>query len=110
SLDASTGDEVLARITRQPNRRDLSPAGEILRVLERARRQFVGTYLERDGQGLVRVDGTVFSHSIFVGDPGAKGARADDKVVMEMIRFPSAEDRGVGVITEELGPRGRPGV
>src|SRR5207237_10849429 len=78
--------------------------------LERARRQFVGTYLERDGLGLVRVDGTVFSHSIFVGDPGAKGARPEDKVVLEMIRFPSAEDRGEGVITEVLGPRGKPGV
>src|SRR5262249_32392847 len=42
SLDPSTGDEVLARITRKPNRRDLSPAGEVLRVLERATRQFVG--------------------------------------------------------------------
>jgi ribonuclease R len=110
SLDASTGDEVLVRVTRKPARSDLNPGGEILRVLERARRQFVGTYLEREGQGLVRVDGTVFSHSIFVGDPGAKGVRPDDKVVIEMIRFPSAEDRGEGVITEILGPHGQPGV
>jgi ribonuclease R len=110
SLDASTGDEVLVRVTRKPNRRDLSPVGEILRVLERATRQFVGTYLEREGQGLVRVDGAVFAHSIFVGDPGAKGARPDDKVVIEMIRFPSPEERGEGVITEVLGPRGQPGI
>ena len=73
--DASTGDEVLVRITRKPSRPDLGPAGEILRVLERATRQFVGTYFEREGEGLVRVDGTVFSHSIYVGDPGAKGAK-----------------------------------
>src|SRR5205814_1804613 len=65
---------------------------------------------DRDGQGLVRVDGTVFAHSIFVGDPGAKGARANDKVVVEMLRFPGPEDRGEGVITEVLGPRGEPGV
>jgi ribonuclease R len=110
SLDASTGDEVLARIMRKPNRRDLSPVGQLLRVLDRATRQFVGTYLERDGEGLVRVDGTVFSHSIFVGDPGAKGARPDDKVVIEVIRFPSPEERGEGVIAEVLGPRGQPGV
>src|SRR5262249_19929421 len=56
------------------------------------------------------VDGTVFSHSIYVGDPGAKGAKADDKVVFEMVRFPGPEDRGEGVITEILGPRGKPGV
>jgi len=108
--DASTGDEVLVRITRKPSRPDLGPAGEILEVLERATRQFVGTYFEREGEGLVRVDGTVFSHSIFVGDPGAKGVRPDDKVVIEMLRFPSPEDRGEGVITEVLGPRGKPEV
>src|SRR5438874_7613930 len=110
ALDASTGDEVLVRITRKPTRPGLGPRGEVVRVLERATRQFVGTYFERDGQGLVRVDGTVFSHSIYVGDPGAKGARPEDKVVFEMLRFPTSEDRGEGVITEILGPRGQPGV
>src|SRR5262245_55344991 len=65
TLDAATGDEVLVRLTRKPSRPDHGPQGEILRVLERATRQFVGTYFERDGQGYVRVDGTVFSHSIY---------------------------------------------
>jgi ribonuclease R len=110
SLDAVTGDEVLVRITRKPNRPDLGPAGEILQVLERATRQFVGTYFEREGAGFVRVDGTVFSHGIYVGDPGAKGAKHEDKVVFEMLRFPTLEDRGEGVISEVLGPRGKPGV
>jgi ribonuclease R len=110
ALDAATGDEVLVRITRKPARPDLSPVGQILQVLERATRQFVGTYFERDGQALVRVDGRVFSHSIYVGDPRAKGARPEDKVVFEMMRFPTPEDRGEGVITEVLGPRGQPGV
>lgn len=110
SLDASTGDEVLVRLLRKPHRTDLNTTGEIVRIIERATRQFVGTYFERDDQGYVRVDGTVFSHSIFVGDPGAKGAKPDDKVVFEMLRFPSPDDRGEGVIIEILGPRGKPGV
>ena len=110
TLDAVTGDEVLVRITRKPARPGQGPRGKIVRVLERATRQFVGTYHEREGMGLVRVDGTVFSHSIYVGDPGAKGARPEDKVVFEMLRFPTPEDRGEGVITEILGPRGQPGV
>jgi ribonuclease R len=108
--DAATGDEVLVRILRKPQRLGLGPTGEILRVLERATHQFVGTYFEREGQGFARVDGTVFRHSIYVGDPGAKGARPEDKVVFEMLRFPGPEDRGEGVITEILGPRGQPGV
>jgi ribonuclease R len=108
--DAATGDTVLVKITHKPNRPDMNPAGEVVRVLERATRTFVGTYFERDDMGLVRVDGTVFSHSIYVGDPGAKGVRPEDKVVFEMLRFPTPDDRGEGVITEVLGPRGQPGV
>jgi len=108
-LDAATGDEVLVRITRAAsNIKDA--AGEIVRVLERATRTFVGTYFERDGESLVRVDGTVFSHSISVGDSGAKGAKPQDKVVIEMLRFPSQDGRGEGVIVEVLGPHGDPGV
>src|SRR5947209_3370731 len=108
--DAATGDQVLVRILRQPKSPDLRPTGKVLEVIERATRQFVGTYLERDGSALVRIDGTVFSHSIFVGDAGVKGARPGDKVVIEMLRFPSPEDRGEAVITEVLGPHGKPGV
>lgn len=110
AMDAATGDEVLVKVVSK-GRGDVGPRGEIVQVLERARRQFVGTYFERNGKGYVRVDGTVFAHSIYVGDPGAKGARPDDKVVIEMLRFPSQDEyRGEAVIAEILGPRGQPGV
>src|SRR5881227_4049546 len=49
SLDASTGDTVLVRVTRAATRTK-DAAGEIVRVLERATRTFVGTYFERDGE------------------------------------------------------------
>ncbi len=108
-LDASTGDEVMVRITRLATSIK-DAAGEVVRVMGRATRTFVGTYFERDREGLVRVDGTLFAHSVSVGDPGAKGARPQDKVVIEMLRFPTPESRGEGVITEVLGPHGTPGV
>ncbi len=107
--DASTGDEVMVKLTRRASGQK-DAAGEVIRVLVRATRTFVGTYFEREGQAFVRVDGTVFSHSILVGDPGAKGARPQDKVVVEMVKFPSPDDRGEGVIAEVLGPLNQPGV
>jgi len=61
TLDAASGDTVLVRIRRKPRPGAASPTGEIVQVLERATRQFVGTYFERDGEGLVRIDGTVVS-------------------------------------------------
>lgn len=109
AMDASTGDEVRVKITR-PASQTKDAAGEVIEVLTRSTRTFVGTYFERDGEAFVRVDGTVFAHSIAVGDPGAKGAKPQDKVVVEMLRFPSADERGEGVIAEVLGAQGQPGV
>jgi ribonuclease R len=60
--------------------------------------------------GMVQIDGKIFAHPIYVGDPGAKGVRPDDKVLIEMVRFPSHVRDGEGVIVEVLGPRGQPGV
>jgi ribonuclease R len=109
AMNASTGDEVRARVTRLASQTK-DAAGEVVEILNRSTRTFVGTYFEREGEAFVRVDGTVFAHSILVGDPGAKGAKPQDKVVIEMIRFPSPDERGEGAITEVLGPHGQPGV
>lgn len=107
--DASSGDRVAVRLLRKATK-TLNATGEIVDVLERATRTFVGTYFERDGQAFVRVDGTVFAHSIAVGDPGAKGVKSQDKVQIEIVKFPTAEDRGEGVITEVFGALSEPGV
>ena len=107
--DAATGDVVLVQLL-PPRPRDPGPRGEIVEIIERQTHQFVGTYFESAGSAYVQVDGTLFSQAIYVGDPGAKSARPDDKVVFEMVRFPSPIRDGEGVITEVLGPRGEPGV
>ncbi len=109
SRDATTGDVVVVRITKKLGRRGKAE-GFVVEVLERETHRFVGTYFEREGQGRVRVDGNLFAHSVFVGDPGAKNAQDGDKVVFEMVRFPSPTHDGEGVIVEVLGPRGAPGV
>ncbi|MHB1033782.1 MAG: ribonuclease R [Pirellulales bacterium] len=107
--DASTGDVVLVRLDKHHGGRP-GPRGEIVQVVERETHRFVGTYFENAGTAFVQVDGTLFSRPIVVGDPGAKNARPDDKVVFEMVRFPSYTHEGEGVVTEVLGPRGMPGI
>lgn len=108
--DASSGDLVAVRVVKGKRIPGANLEGRIVRVVERVSGVFVGTYLESDDYGFVKVDGTVFQELIFVGDPGAKGARPGDKVVVEMVRYPSPHQEGEGVITEVLGPRGQPGV
>jgi ribonuclease R len=109
TADASTGDLVMVRLDRRRGKHP-GPRGEIVEILERQSHQFVGTYFESAGLAYVEIDGTLFSQPIHVGDPGASGARTDDKVVIDMVRFPSHFREGEGVITEVLGPRGKPGV
>jgi ribonuclease R len=84
--------------------------GRIIDIVERATNRFVGIYFVQAGMGLVQIDGKVFTKPIYVGDPGAKGAQPDDKVVIEMVRFPSQVRDGEGVIVDILGQRGQPGV
>lgn len=110
TMDAASGDTVLVRLKKKAQSRRPNPEGEIVEIIERQTHQFVGTYCEQDGNAYVRIDGMPFSQPIYVGDPGAKNARADDKIVIEMVRFPTHAQEGEGVITEVLGPRGTPGV
>jgi ribonuclease R len=110
----NTGDAASGDIVRIAVRAGAGPRGKaegkIVDIVSRATNQFVGTYFESAGMGLVRVDGKVFGEAIYVGDPGAKGAKEGDKVVLEMVRFPSHVRDGEGVITRLLGERGQPGV
>jgi ribonuclease R len=78
--------------------------------VERKTTRFVGSYFEATGSGWVQIDGTGFARPVAVGDPGAKGACDKDKVVVEMVRFPTNVRDGEGVIVEVLGAAGAPGV
>jgi ribonuclease R len=106
--DAASGDVVSVKLEQRGRMGKLE--GRIIEVLERATSRFVGVYFEQAGMALVQIDGKLFQKPIYVGDPGAKGARVDDKVVVDMVRFPSHTRDGEGVIVDILGQRGEPGI
>lgn len=107
--DAQNGDIVLVRLS---NKRGGSGrrTGRVEQVVERATHTFVGSYFEDWNQGFVQIDGGVFTDPVSVGDPGAKGVQPGDKVVVEIVRFPTHTRPGEAVLTEILGHRGEPGV
>ena len=107
--DAANGDVVRIRLSGKKGRMG-KPEGRIIDIVERATNRFVGTYFEQAGMGLVQVDGKVFNTPVYVGDPGAKGVAEDDKVVIEMVRFPTSSRDGEAVITQVIGARGTPRV
>lgn len=110
SRDAASGDVVTARISGRRKVGEARLRGEIIEVVERGTHRFVGVYAERADGAFVQVDGNLFSQPIPVGDPGAKGACEGDKVVIEMVRFPSHYFEGEAVVAEVLGARGMPGI
>jgi ribonuclease R len=107
--DAANGDTVSVRLSSRIGRMG-KVEGRIIDVIDRATNRFVGAYFERAGMALVQVDGKIFTNPVYVGDPAAKGVQPDDKVVIEMVRFPSHLRDGEAVIVEVLGARGMPGV
>lgn len=107
--DAQTGDEVYGTVINR-RRSGGQICGRVVEIIERASTTFVGTYFEAQGEGYVHVDGKIFNSPIHVGDPGAKGVLAEDKVVIDILRFPSRNYLGQGVISKVLGPHGKPGV
>jgi ribonuclease R len=108
--DAASGDEVAVKIVKRARREGMNDEGRVIRIVARASGAFVGTYREEGGAGYVKVDGTNFHDLIYVGDPGAKGAKPGDKVAIEIVRYPTPYQEGEGVVVEILGERGAPGV
>ncbi len=102
------GDKVVARVERSRGR----PAGSIIRVLERAREQVVGTLNTRGrGFGFVAPDAPRLGFDVYVPADGMADAGQGDKVVVAIDRWPSDEDKSPeGHVVERLGPADAPGV
>ena len=101
--DAASGDTVRVRLVKARDVRRPGAAGEIVEIVKRRTTRFVGSYFEAAGSGWVQIDGTGFARPVSVGDPGAKGVHDKDKVVVEMVRFPTHLRDGEGVVVEVLG-------
>ncbi len=108
TADAMSGDVVVAKVRRKGRRGgEMRYSGEIVEVLERARNRFVGTLEKHPEAWLVQPDGKSFFEPISVDDVTAKGAREKDKVVVEILTYPTEKHLARGVIIEVLGKAGR---
>ncbi len=108
---ALTGDTVAARVLKRGKRDGrMMYEGRIVEIIERGQSRFVGELCRELKRWFVRPDGNTLHVPIFVGDPGAKGARAGDQVVVEIVEYPEENRDARGVIAKILGKRGEPGV
>ena len=112
TMDAITGDLVVARIlvTDKRDTRGRSRSGRVMRILRRGVSRCVGTLEKQMKTWVVVPDGTLFRQPVLTPDAPSTSAVAGDKVVVELLTFPSAGKPAEGVIVEVLGPHGEPEV
>ncbi|MDC0295236.1 ribonuclease R [bacterium] len=85
--------------------------GQVTRVIERARRQFTGTFRISRGQASVILDGVPFEQPVTVGDVRGLPIENADKVFVELVEFPDAEGQGgEAIILERLGSNKNPAI
>jgi len=105
---AMTGDIVAAKVVRKGKRAgQIRLTGRIVEILERAQNKFVGTLQKHADGWIVQPDGTAFTEPISVDDVTAKNARVKDKVVVEILSYPTEKYLARGVIIEVLGRAGQ---
>jgi ribonuclease R len=100
----------LVEIKVRPSRKG-GNEGAVVEILERARRQFTGTFRLTGGTPVVFLDGTPYEAPVSVGDVRGLPLENDDKVFVEMVDFP--DDNGHGgeaVILERLGSSTNPAI
>jgi len=111
SLDNMKGAMHNDKVMVRPN---LSPRGqlegEVVRILERANKQVVGTFEKSKNFGFVVPDDPRLYYDIFVPLGEDKGASNYDKVVVEITRWPEKRRSPEGRIVEIIGRLGDPGV
>ncbi len=99
---AMHGDQVIVSITRR-EKEGKREEGEIIRILERANNIVVGTYESNKNFGFVVPDDRKIGYDIFIPKTRTKGAKSNQKVVVEISTWPKARRNPEGKIVEILG-------
>jgi len=82
--------------------------GKVIRILSRANERVVGTYEQNGGLGFVVPDDRRIWHDILVTGQAGGEARNNDRVVVEITRWPGPRRSPEGRIVEILGAKGDP--
>ncbi len=108
TLSAMDGDLVEMRLVKST--RSNRTEGLIVEIVERAKRQFVGTYQLVDNASVAWLDGVASDKPVSLGDVRGLPVSENDKIIVEMVRYPDAFHPGEAVILEVLGASKNPAV
>ena len=100
---AMNGDRVMVRIHKHPTTPGRAREGEVIRILERAHQQIVGTFEPVGAYGFVKPDDTKLGADVFVPVHEFGEAKPGDKVILALTRYPEKGRAAEGKITHVLG-------
>jgi len=106
---AMNGDIVLARVTSKSSAGGRLE-GEVVRVVQRAVTQIVGTFEHHESFGFVIPDDKRINRDLFIPQEGFGGAVTGQKVVARIVTYPEGRSAATGEIIEILGHKDDPGV
>lgn len=102
-------DKVIVRLEKEASK-DHRPEGKVIRILERAQKQVVGTFEDNRSFGFVIPDDTKIANDVFIPKNKTKGAMTGHKVVVDITKYPERRKSAEGVVTQILGHKNDPGV
>lgn len=106
---AMNGDIILVRITSKSEHGGRME-GEVVRIVERAVTQIVGTFEDHEAYAFVVPDDKRINRDIFIAKGGYQGAVSGQKVVVRIVSYPEGRSAAEGEIVEILGHKNDPGV
>lgn len=106
---AMNGDKVLVQVTKE-DKGSRKREGEVIKIVERANKKFVGTFEDSKNFGFVVVDDTRISQDIFINKKDFNGAKNGDVVTVEITKWPDKRRSPEGIVTEILGKKGDKGL
>lgn len=102
-------DKVIARLN-DSSLNGRSREGEVIRILEHANKQIVGTFEKSTSFGFVTPDDKKLTQDVFIHKRNFNGAAIGTKVVVQITRWPKKRQNPEGKIIEVLGKIDDPGI
>lgn len=106
---AMHGDRVMVRIQQRASS-DQRPEGEVIRVIERVNHEVVGTYERGRSANQVIPDDSRLINPIYVKASKKIKVKNGDKVLVNIITWPTRDHMAEGQISEVFGRRGEAGL
>ncbi|MFD2629098.1 ribonuclease R [Oceanobacillus kapialis] len=106
---AMNNDKVLVRLEKR-DQEGQRPEGTVIRILERATLQVVGTFEDNRSFGFVIADDKRIPNDIFIPKGSTNGAVSGHKVIAHITKYPEKQKSAEGEIIHILGHKNDPGI